>query len=221
MSIKRRSFITGLLYVSLVFLGPVGFLLLPEQFDVENINAFTSSNLGLLGGWIFVELLIIAVEVVLSYYLYKLLEHYHKGLSFAAFIFRLLVVLVMIVNAIFLTIVLLNSGDNANTLIPLHSMVVYVWQLFFSVHIILLGFIVYRYLISKWRYLGLALMLGSVGYILDSIVNLGNIHSNLLSTLSTIFLLFITIGEIGMAIGLLTNKIGEQNHDDSKRKKSI
>lgn len=207
MNQKRMSVLSGLLYLSLVFFGPIALLILPSQFDVVDINLFAKDNIGLLLLWILVDLIIIGIEIMLSIYLYRLFKTYSIKLSTYAFIFRLAVVLVMVVNTTFLVITLANNGSNADNYIPLHQTGTYIWQLCFSVHVFLLGLIVVKHNPSLWRYLGMVLLIGSFGYLVDAIIALGNIDNPILNIMSGMLLIFITIGEIGTSIGLLMNKI--------------
>ena len=55
--------------------------------------------------------------------------------------------------------------------------------------------------------MGIALILGSIGYFIDSINILFTLDSDILVTISGILLIFVTLAEIGMAVGLLMKKI--------------
>lgn len=207
MSVKKRSFIAGLLYLSLVVFGPIALLLIPSQFDVANINLFAENHIGLLIIWILVDLIIIGIEIILSIYLYQLLKVYNKTLSIYAFIFRMAVVVVMLMNAVYLSLVVLSNGSNADLFIPRHQEGIYIWQLFFSVHVFILGVIILKYNQLRWKYLGGVLLLGSFGYLIDSVISLGDLDVQVLNILSSFLLIFITVGEIGTGIGLLMNKV--------------
>lgn len=211
MNHKNISKITGVLYLSLVVLGPIGFLIIPELFMVDNINEFASQNLGLLVAWVLVDILIIVIEVFISLYLFKLLQNYGKNTALAISISRFLIVVIMIVNVVFLLVPLFGGGANADTFIGYHNDGVYVWQIPFSIHVGLLGYMALKTISSKWRYLGPALILGGLGYLLDSIKYLANIDSSLLENFTMILLVFVMIGEIGIAIGFLLHKVWNQD----------
>ncbi len=202
MSLQKRSFITGFLYIALAVIGPFGFMIIPNM-----VAESTSANVSLVGLWFIVELVIIAIEIVLTVYLWKLLNEHNKQLSFIAFIFRMMMILVMVVNSIFLLAVVLSGGSNADVFIPMHSTWIYIWQLSFSLHIVLVGYIVFRYLKTYWRYVGIALIVGAFGYFIDSLNNLVLWDIDFLTTAATILLFAVTIGEIGMAIVLLMKRI--------------
>ena len=208
MSIQKRSILTGILYISLAIIGPIGFLLLPGQFnEASNLNAYASSHIATLWVWFLVEVLIIGVEIFLTVYLWKLLNEHNKTLSTVAFYFRMAMILVMIVNSIFLLAILFTGGSNADIFLPLHGQFVYIWQISFSFHVLLIGYIVVRYIMTLWRYLGVALILGAIGYLMDSVNHLIPLDVSMLTTLATVLLIFVMIGEIGMAIALILKKV--------------
>lgn len=216
MSQKKLSVTSGILYLSLVVLGPIALLLIPSIFDVDQINDFASNHLGLMIAWIFADLVIIGVEILLTQYLYKLFKNYNQKLSLYAAIFRFLVVVIMVVNMSFLMITLLSQGSNADVFIPLHGIGVYTWQLSFSFHVFLLGIIIFKYIKTLWRYLGLTLMIGAFGYLIDSFIALSQLDISILNILSSILLVFITISEIGTGIALLLNKLSEHREEQIK-----
>lgn len=207
MNQRKRSLITGLLYISLALLGPVALLIIPAQFDVDNVTLFAQDHLWLVVIWIVLELMIIGIEVILTINLYQMFKVYHKVLSFVASIFRFAVVLIMSVGVIFLSLILFNQGSGADMWIENHQTFVYIWQLWFSVHVFILGLMILKNNKTYWKYLGCALLIGAFGYLLDATRALTHVDNPIVSSLSTILLIFITIGEIGMSIGLIKNKI--------------
>jgi hypothetical protein len=209
MTQKKRSLITGLLYLSLVFLGPIGILIIPELFNQTDINTYTANHLGFIWLWLLIDILIITVEVFLSILLYHLLKPMHERLSFMAFLLRMIVVLIMTLNAFNLIFILVQGGANASIYVPMHALGIYAWQLVFSFHVALLGIILIKYNQTKWQYLGYALLLGALGYLLDSFIYLFNVDNALLSGVSLFLLIFVTIGEIGMTVGLIMHKIAK------------
>ena len=212
MSIQKRSFITGLLYISLAVIGPIGFMILPNMFGgADNLVTFATSNVALIWLWFFVELLIISIEIVLTVYLWKLLNEHNKTISFIAFVFRMIMIVVMVINSIFLLAVAFKNGANADVFIPMHDQWVFIWQLSFSFHVLLIGYMVLRYLTSLWRYLGVAMILGAVGYFIASLNHLILWDVPFLTTAATILLFAVTIGEIGMAVALLLKKVVPSN----------
>ena len=207
MNQKKRSLIAGLLYLSLAIIGPFALLIIPSQFSVDSLDVYVKENLWLLAIWGLLDLIIIAIEIALMLHLCKLFSVYHKTLSMVTSFFRLMVILVMVVNVLFLSIVLVTQGDQTSYLLDYHQTGVYIWQLWFSIHVFLLGYMVFIFNKTLWKYLGVALILGSFGYLIDAYRALFDVDYALLSGLSSILLIFITLSEIGMAIGLIINKV--------------
>ncbi len=208
MTIKKRSFLSGLLYISLAVIGPFAFLIIPGKFVLDaSLNSFAMDNISLLVIWLLLDIIIIVIEVVLAIYLWKLFNEHNERLSLIAFILRMIMIIVMVVGAIFLLLLVIDGGSTAETYIKYHNKGVFLWQLFFSGHVFLLGFMLVKYLKTAWKYLGIALILGSFGYFIDSLNNLLTLDSSILTTISTILLVFVTIGEIGMAVALLMKKV--------------
>lgn len=208
MTIQKRSFLSGILYISLAVIGPFAFLIIPGRFVLDaTLNEFTMDNITLLVIWILLDIVIIVIEVVLAIYLWKLFNEHNERLSLIAFVLRMIMVVVMIAGAIFLLLLIIDGGSTADIYIEYHNRGVFLWQLFFSGHVFLLGFMLIKYLKTAWKYLGIALILGSFGYFIDSLNNLLTLDSALLTSISTILLIFVTLGEIGMAVALLMKKI--------------
>ena len=208
MSLKKRSLIAGLLYISLAILGPIGLMVIPSQFtNASDLSLFASTHQGLLLVWFIVEIVIIGVEIVLTYYLWKIFNHFNEKLSLYAFVLRMTMVVIMVLNASVLLALFVKQGETATSMIALHTKGVYLWQAFFSVHILFIGYMVLKYVNSGWKYLGIAMILGALGYALDSVNHLAMIDSSFFVTVATILLVFVTIGEVGMAISLLLKKI--------------
>lgn len=208
MTLQKRSFISGLLYLSLAVIGPFAFLVMPSQFTgAQSISGFAIDNVSLIIVWLILDLVIIAIEIVLTWHLWKLFNVHDRNLSFIAFVLRMAMVLIMIVNAVFLLLFAIDGGTSATTYVPYHEAGIYVWQLLFAPHVFLLGYMVYRHLTTWWRYLGIVVMLGAIGYLVDSMNNLFAYDLSFMTILGGILLVFVTIGELGMAVALLLKKV--------------
>ncbi len=208
MSLKKQSLIAGILYLSLAVIGPIGLMVLPSPFLTSgNQEAYVMDNLNILFLWFVVEILIVGIEIFLTYYLWKIFNNYHKKLSLYAYISRMAMIVIMIVNAGMLLALFVRQGSAAENLLNLHTSIVYIWQALFAAHVVLIGYIVYRYVSGLWKYLGIALIFGALGYALDSWNNLTYLSPAFLTGLASTLLVFVIIGEIGMAIALLANRI--------------
>lgn len=211
MNTQKLNLYSGILYLALAVIGPFALLLIPSQFNVEgSIVDFASDNVSLIVLWLFLDILIIVIEVFLSIWLYKIFEKFNKNLSLTAFVLRMTMVAIMIVNAVFLLLMIIDQGASADVYVTYHLSGVYLWQLFFGPHIFLLGYMVFTYLKTNWRYIGIVGMIGAFGYFLDATNYLFNLQSSLLVALVGFLLIFVTIGELSMSIALIMRKIVHQ-----------
>ncbi len=206
MTQNKRSLVAGILYVSLIIPGPFAFLLIPDMiYSAANPNAYITNNMYLIYVWLFLDILIIGIEIVLAYLLLKLFNPVNKTLSQVAYVLRMLVVGVMMINVGFLLMILFNSNQNPLVYVDLHLDFTYVWQFIFSFHVLVLGIFMIKYIKTLWKYLGYVLILGSIGYFID-VFNYFLIDSAFFTSVGNILLIFVTLAEIGMGIALLLRK---------------
>lgn len=207
MTLKKRNLIAGILYLALIIPGPFAYIMIPNLLESQsNIINYVSSHMSLIYVWILLDLLIIGIEIVLSWYLLKIFEGFNKKLSILAFIFRLAVVAVMFINVAFLFNIVLSDGVQSLQMIKNHKTFIMIWQISFSVHVALLGYMIFKGLKNYVKYLGIILMIGALGYLIDSL-NYFFIDSQFFTSLGSFLLIFITLGEISMGIALLAKKI--------------
>ena len=208
MNLENISVKAGLLYLALIIPGILAFLLIPDIILSEaNPVQYMQDNLWIIFAWIGLDILIILIEVYLTIYLKKLFDEHNKELSMVAFITRWLVILIMFVNVLFLVTLLLTNKDSAIDYVQLHLDGTYLWQIPFSVHVFVLGYMLKRHLKSIWQYLGFILMLGALGYLLDTIQYFYITEHALFSSLVSLLLVFVTLAEIGMAFALIRKKV--------------
>ena len=84
----------------------------------------------------------------------------------------------------------------------LHDAGVWIWQLFFALHLALLGGLVTRSGLYP-RLLGRAMSLGALGYLLDSLQGFAFPEAALLGWLRVGLLVVVTLAELGFALWLL------------------
>jgi hypothetical protein len=208
MSLKKLNLYSGILYLSLAFIGPFALLIIPSQFDVDgSVIDFATGNVSLIVLWLVLDILIIIIEVFLTIWLLKIFNEFNKKVSLAAFILRMTMVAIMIVNAVFLILMIIDGGTSADPFVAYHLSGVYLWQLFFGPHIFLLGYMVFKYLKSNWKYIGIVGMIGAFGYFTDAVNYLFGFESSILITIAGALLVFVTIGELSMAVALIMKKI--------------
>lgn len=206
MTDKKRSFIAGILYLSLIIPGPFAFLLIPDMiYNALDPNQYILNNMYLIYVWLFLDILIIGIEIVLAFLLLKLFLPVNQLLSKIAYVLRMIVVGVMIINVVYLVLILVGSGANPVHYVDLHVDFTFVWQFVFSFHVLVLGIFMIKYIKTIWKYLGYILVLGSVGYLID-VFNHFLLDSLFFTNVGNVLLVFVTLAEIGMGIALLLNK---------------
>ncbi len=224
-TLKQQTRLTGILYFVLVFIAPFILLYIPSQILVDGEVTQTVTNLidnevlfkiGILG-----ETLIFIIEIFIVSLLYIILKRVDKNLTVIATLARFGMVLIMAVNVIiYLSILPIINGsdlfasftaDQLDSLIYLllniHKYVVYVWGVFFAVHLGVLG-----YIITKSEFIphliGRGIMIGGFGYMLDSIIGFLNLDiTNIFITIIVGIVLGISIvAEISFGVWLIINK---------------
>lgn len=208
----------GVLYLLLALIGPFSLIYVPSALYVAGDAATTTqkiaSSMGLFRAGIAGDMLIVMIEVVLSVLLYKLLAPVSKTLSLMAMAARLGMTVVQAVNVLNkIFVVLLLSGDTflnafeANQMSALvtifvkaNQKTVLIWEVFFGLHLIILGYLVYKsgYFPSM---LGILLALAALSYFVDGFGNL------LLPQYVEVYTLFVSItapiGELAFTLWLL------------------
>jgi hypothetical protein len=179
-----------------------------------------TNNLGLFRLGIVADIFILLLEVVLTVMLYRLFKTVSRTLSLIAAFFRLAMSMVMGLNLLnYLIPLLLLSGSSylsafesdqlqalALLFLETHQYGVYIWGLFFGFHLLFLG-----YLIVKSGYfpivIGILMMIGSIGYALESLVAISFIDNAIVSTAVITFLVIAVAGELSFACWLLIKPI--------------
>ena len=78
MTLKKRNLIAGILYLALIIPGPFAYIMIPNLLESQsNIINYVSSHMSLIYVWILLDLLIIGIEIVLSWYLLKIFEGFN------------------------------------------------------------------------------------------------------------------------------------------------
>ncbi len=232
-TLKQQTRMVGILYFIIVLLGPFIILYIPSQIFVEG-NAFeTMQNIldneilfriGIIG-----EVAILMIEIMILTLLYSILKRVHTTLSVAATFARFGMVAIMGVNILIYTAVLplisnpeyfgSFTSEQLDSIVYLlfnvHEYGVYVWGVFFAVHLAILG-----YLIVKSEFMpsiiGKAIMIGSAGYLFESLREFANLDNTLIIWVVNTLLLFSMVGEISLFIWFLVNKRIEKYENELK-----
>lgn len=212
--------LTGLFYLVIAFAGGFAILWVPSQLQVPGDAAATFANIlarrGLYMWGIGGEVLILIAEIMATAMLYFMFKSVNATLSFAAALARLSMVGVMAAMLFFhfAALTLADPGatlasfteaqrlDLAGLMLQVHDAGVWVWQIFFTVHLAILGQLVARS--GRFpRLLGHAMTLGSAGYLLDTMSSFVFPGSASLATVTGVLLAIVTLAEVGFALWLL------------------
>ena len=220
----------GILYLLMAVVAPFSMLYVPSKLIVSGDATATANNImasELLFRFSFVgDSIVFLSEIVLIVLLYVLFEKVSKILSLVAAFARLAMTVVQGMNLLnYFIVLLLISGasylkvfgaDQLHALMLLflnaHELVLLIWGIFFSLHLLVLGFLVFK---SGYfpRILGILLMLGFIGYLMDSFRTVLVPNNEVMPIIAGIFLVSGTIGELVLAFWLLIKGV-----DQSKMK---
>ena len=188
-SIQKNAKVAGVLYLLIAVLAGFVHFYVPGKLFVSGDAATTASNImasqALFRMSISSELIILLSEIVLSVLLYVLLKPVNKTLSLMAAFSRLAMTVIQGINLLnYFFVLLLLSGagyltvfapDQLDTLALLflnaHADAILIWGLFFSLHLFLYGYLVYK---SGYipRLIGVLLIIASLSYLLQGFGNI-------------------------------------------------
>jgi len=174
--------VAGVLYLIIFFVAPFAFffgrtsVVVPGDATATVANIMASESIFRIG--MVAESVVVFVEIVLAAILYVLLKPVSGPLSLAVAFSRLAEALVQAVNLLTsLPALLLLGGIGYLTVfepaqldalvllfLDMNALGILVWGLIFGFHLLLLGYLVYKS--GFWpKFLGILLLLASVGYI--------------------------------------------------------
>lgn len=212
--------LTGVFYLAIAGFGGFAILWVPAQLQVPGDAAATFANIlgrkGLYLAGIGGEVGILLAEIMATAMLYFMFRPVSATLSFAAALARLSMVGVMAAMLFFHAgaLMLAEPGgtlasfseaqrlDLGQLFLAMHGAGVWIWQIFFTLHLAILGQLVARSGLYP-RLLGHAMTLGSLGYTLDTLHKAVAPESALLATVTPVFLVIVSLAEIGFALWLL------------------
>ena len=155
-------------------------------------------------------------EIALSVLLFVLFRPVSPTLSMIAMVSRLTMVVVMAVNLLIhiMPLVLLTGSDYLNAFAPeqlqatalvlmeAHGYGIYVWDMFFGFHLVVLGYLIMN---SGYfpRLLGVVMMIGSFGYFLQGLLKVTFVDSAALAMVVVGLLVVATLSELAFAFWLL------------------
>lgn len=217
---KVYSQLAGLLYLVIAIIGGFSIGYMPSEIVVEGNALLTFQNLinhqelfkwGIAG-----DIAVMVLETILTVMLYQLFKPFSTtGITIATYS-RLAMAIIMGMNLInyMIPTIIMNQPEylNAFTSEQLESLTLLflkahkygelAWQLFFAVHLFTLGYVIRKSRIPpKW--LGIIMLIGSVGYAGDSFIQFTVINSEFLSVLFSSLLVLAVIAEFWFAFWLL------------------
>jgi hypothetical protein len=214
----------GLLYLIIAVFGAFAIGYVPSIIIEAGDAATTANNLlankALFNMGIFGDVVVLLVEVILTTMLYIMFKPVSPTLSLIAAWSRLAMVLVMAVNLLIniLPVFLLSGAAylsvfetaqlQATALIffEAHGYGIYIWQLFFGLHLLALGYMIIKSDLFP-RVLGWMMLVGSFGYSIQGLVKIMHIDNSVISMVIIGLLVLVTIGELSFAFWLLIKGI--------------
>ena len=205
---RRIAIITGisLILMALVAIFSIGYAYTqfdnPEQSELLKNNIL--QNIGLYQSMLIGILIIIILDFIVSYTLYKYFEKDHQKLSLLSGIIRAIYTLIFVVATYFLT-KNLNTGELTNQIASSnYQKFQTIWNsglVVFGFHIILIGWLMklHRKIPKILWYITLV---AGISYVITSFLKVVSPDSEMVETLIMVLALPMTIGELGLAIWL-------------------
>ena len=219
--------IAGILYMLIAFIGFFSIMYVPGEIITE-LAADTVQNLqekaSLFRWGIAADILTFAIEIALTSMLFQIFRHVNYTRATIATYARFAMIVIMGINLlVYLTplMILENaelmgaySPEQINSLVELffdiHAAGILLWGIFFGIHLIFLGLLIQQSP-QHPSILGWLVLIGSLGYIIESI-NAFCLGSNeTVGILAGILLGIVVIGELGFAIWLIVKGIKGSN----------
>ena len=212
--------ITGLFYLGIAIAGGFAIAYVPSQIIVQGDAVATAANItqrsGLYHLGIAADALVMLFEMMALTMLYFMFRPVSATLSFAAAMARLMMVAVMAAmlffhagaellaqpDAILPSFSETQRAEIAALLLEMHRAGVWIWQVFFAFHLFVLGTLVR----ASGRFpqiIGFGLMVGSFGYLLDSVYAFAFPEAAWLGVLRVGLLAIVTLSEVTFALWML------------------
>ena len=225
---RKKARIAGILYLVIFIVYPLSAFIGKSSIvvagdpaaTVQNIQASESMfRIGIAG-----EAVIFLVEIVMAGILYELLKPVNIAVSLAAAFSRVAEAIIQAVNLLpSILVLLLVSGANylsvfdtgqTNAMVSLFmgsfDYMIIVWGFFFGLHLVLLGYLVYKSDLFP-GVLGILLVLGGAGYLLQSFGAF--VVPQFDAVLATVVLILATPSELVFTLFLLIKGIKTQKNE--------
>ena len=226
-SLKAYARIAGLLYLLIAISGGFSIGYVPSVILVPGDAAATAQqvaeNMGLFRLGIAADIAVLLMEVILTVMLYRLFKPVSQTMANIAAFSRIGMSIVMALNLLnYLIPIQLLSGNeylsvfdpaqlNALALVffDAHQMGVFVWGLFFGLHMMALGYLLFT---SGYvpKALGVLVGVGSLGYLGEAILELTSSNTASLSMIITGLLVIAVVGELSFTFWLLIKGVNNE-----------
>jgi hypothetical protein len=188
-SINKTARIAGILTLLIVVLAPFSMIYVPTALVVPGDAALTANHImaseGLFRLGMVSDSIVFLIEIVLTVLLYVLVKPVNKTLSLVAAFSRLAMTVIQGLNLLnhFIVLLLLSGAGYLTTFAPdqthalvmmfldAHENMVLIWGLFFSLHLLVFGYLVYR---SGYipKMIGVLLVIASLSYLIQGFGNI-------------------------------------------------
>ena len=206
----------GALYLAIAVCGGFSIGYVPMQIvtgDAAASSANLLANQGLFKLGVLADSLVILFELAITAILYLMFRHVGPKMATVALISRAGMIMVMGINILLwvMPYILLTDSSGWETAqlhalaqfcFDAHAMGVFVWQLFFGVHLLALGWLILRSDVVP-HLLGRGLFIGAFGYLIQGVVELTFTDIALLDYSIIGLLVIVTISEISFGLWLV------------------
>lgn len=222
-SLNKTSKLAGVLYLIITFIAPFSMIYVPSKLMVAGDAISIASNIesaqGLFRAAIASDALVFLLEIALTVLVFQIVRSVDKTLALISAYARLGMTIIQGVNVInYLFVLLLVNGaeylsalanGQSQALVSLflhaHDSVALIWGLFFGIHLLTLGYLVYKSgYMPKW--LGVVLLITSLLYLAQGfgIILFPQIEGQMKSLMSFAFI------EIAFPLWLLIKGVKDQ-----------
>lgn len=217
---KSYARTAGLFYLTVAVAGGYAIAYVPAQLQVAGDAAGTVQNLlarrGLYLSGLAGDVVMMLAELAVTAMLFFMFRAVNPTLSLIAALARFAMVTVM-AAMLFFHVGAMALADPNGTLgaftqaqrvdlvglmLQIHHGGVWIWQLFFAVHLLVLG----RLIVASGVYprlIGFAMTLGALGYLVDSLHGFALPGAIWLGYLKVVLLAVVTLAELGFALWLV------------------
>jgi hypothetical protein len=206
----------GALYLAIAVCGGFSIGYVPMQIvagDAASSSANLLANKGLFKLGVAADSAVILFELAITAILYHMFRHVGPKMATVALISRAGMIVVMGINILFWIMpYILLTGDAGGDTTHLHALVqfcfdahamgVFVWQLFFGVHLLALGWLILKSDVVP-HMLGRGLFIGAFGYLVQGVVELTFTGVLLLDYSIIALLVIVSVSEISFGLWLL------------------